>query len=244
MSSVSALAGARPSWARIAERSASRPIWEPDPSSPSANPRPPMIVSLAPTRAIAAEPVPAITSPPSAPACAPMQAVVASFAAHTSRKPGKAAATRVWSLPCLNPASPKPSRDRSPINVAEPGLSQNLVDGGAHSSDRRGKIDMNVRRRAARLCKRFSIRVAQSRAAMGGAAVDAEIERRAGHAASPSSVRSIIAAAAARSASAAWFGVSRLSLAPCGDCSGVTGKCTKTAGIADLFSLRYCKAPK
>ena len=36
------------------------------------------------------------------------QAVVASFAAHTSRKPGKAAATRVWSLPCLNPASPRP----------------------------------------------------------------------------------------------------------------------------------------
>ena len=59
------------------------PDMRPEPSSPSAKPRPPTMVSRPATRAIAAEPVPAITSPPSAPACAPMQAVEASFAAET-----------------------------------------------------------------------------------------------------------------------------------------------------------------
>ena len=173
-----------------------------------------------------------------------MQAVVASFAAHTSRKPGKAAATRVWSLPCLNPASPSPIAIAPPIAVGEPGLSQSLVDDRAHSRDRGGKIDMNVRRRANRLGQRSSVGVAQPRAAAGRAAVDAEKERRAGHAAAPAFNSSRIAAAAARSASEASVGVSRFSFAPRGACSGVTGRCTKTAGIADRFSLRYCKAPK
>ena len=146
--------------------------------------------------------------------------------------------------PVLESGEPEADRDSPPIGVAEPGLSQNLVDDRAHSRDRRGKIDMNIGRRAARLRKQLSVGVAQSRPAAGGAAIDSDRERRAGHAAALSSVRSTIAAAAARSASAALVGVSRFALAPGGACSGVTGKCTKTAGIADLFSLRYCKAPK
>jgi hypothetical protein len=130
------------------------------------------------------------------------------------------------------------------MNVAESGFRENLIDRRAHSRDGRGKIDMNIRRRAARLGQQLSIRVAQSRAAMGGAAIDSESERRACHAAAPASDRSSITLAATRSAFAASAGVSRLSLAPCGDCSGVTGKCTKTAGIANFLSRRYCRAPK
>ena len=144
----------------------------------------------------------------------------------------------------LEAGKPESHCDRPPIAFAEPGLSQNLVDGRAHSRDRGGKIDMNVRRRANRLGKRSSVGVAQPRAAAGRAAVDAEKERRAGHAAALAFNSSRIAAAAARSAFAASVGVSRFAFAPRGDCSGVTGRCTKTAGIADRFSLRYCKAPK
>ena len=70
------------------------------------------------------------------------------------------------------------------------------------------------------------------------------VERRAGHAASPASVRSIIAAAAARSASAASVGVSRFALAPCGVCSGVTGKCTNTAGIARPLVAEILQGPE
>src|SRR3984885_2617474 len=144
----------------------------------------------------------------------------------------------------LESGEPETHCDRPPIVVSEPGLSQSLVDNRAHSRDRGGEIDMNVRRRAVRLGKRSSVGVAQPRAAAGRAAIDSEKERRAGHATSPSFDRSSIAATAARSASAAWAGVSRLAFAPDGACSGVTGRCTKTAGIADLLSLRYCKAPK
>ena len=75
-----------------------------------------------------------------------------------SRKPGKAAATRVPSLPA-NPASPRPSRSSS-MNVAEPGLFQNLVDDRVHSGDRSGELDMDIRRRAARLGERVALRVA------------------------------------------------------------------------------------
>ena len=144
----------------------------------------------------------------------------------------------------LEPRKPESDCDRPPVAVAEPRLSESLVDDRAHGRDRGGKIDMNVRRCADRLGKRSSVGVAQPRAAAGRAAVDSEKERRAGHAASPSFDRSSIAAAAARSASAASVGVSRFALAPGGACSGVTGRCTKTAGIADRLSLRYCKAPK
>ena len=146
--------------------------------------------------------------------------------------------------PLLEPGKPEADRNRFPMNIGEPGLSQGLVDDRSHGRDCGGEIDMNVRRCAARLGERSSVGVAQPRAAAGGAAVDSEKKRRAGHAASPSFGRSRIAAAAARSASAAWAGISRFALAPGGACSGVTGRCTKTAGIGDLLSLRYCKAPK
>lgn len=159
-------------------------------------------------------------------------------------KAGKIRGDSCLVAPVLEPGEPETDRDRPPMNVAEPGLSQNLVDERAQAGDRGGEIDMNIRRSAAGLGQHFSISIAQPRAAARGAAIDPEIERRVGHAASPSSVRSISAAAAARSASAAAVGVSRLSLAPCGVCSGVTGKCTKTAGIADFLSRRYCKAAK
>jgi len=49
------------------------------------------------------------------------------------------------------------------MNVAEPGLSQSLVDDRAHSRDRGGKIDMNVRRCAIRLGECFPVRAAQPR---------------------------------------------------------------------------------
>ena len=55
----------------------------------------------------------------------------------------------------LEPGEPETDRDRSPMNVAEPGLSQSLIDDRAHSRDRGGEIDMNVRRCAVRLGKRF-----------------------------------------------------------------------------------------
>ncbi len=103
-----ALAGPRPSAARVAARSASSPIRAPEPSSPRVKPRPPTMVSLPATRAIAAEPVPAMTRPPSSPACAPMQAVVASLAARTSANPGKAATTASASPASLSPARPRP----------------------------------------------------------------------------------------------------------------------------------------
>ena len=144
----------------------------------------------------------------------------------------------------LEAGKPESHCDPLPIAVAEPGLSQSLVDDRAHGRDRGGEIDMNVRRCADRLGKRSSVSVAQPRAAAGRAAVDSEKERRAGHAAAPAFNSSRIAFAAARSASAASVGVSRFAFAPGGACSGVTGRCTKTAGIADRLSLRYCKAPK
>ena len=122
MSAVSGLAGPRRSKARIAARSASRPIWAPAPSSPSVKPRPPMMVSFPLTRAIAAEPVPAITSPPSAPAWAPMHAVTASFAARTRRKPGNASTTRAASLGSSIPASPNPIAIRARSALVSPAL--------------------------------------------------------------------------------------------------------------------------
>ena len=167
----------------MAARSASRPIWEPEPSSPSANPRPPMIVSLPRTRAIAAEPVPAMISPPSAPAWAPMQAAVASFAARTRRKPGKAAATRAASLASLNPASPRPiaiAPDRSP----EACLLQDLVDGRAawRRRPRRNPHGYSPPRRSPRRALVHSRRAAARGSAWRRRRLRGK--RRAGHAAS------------------------------------------------------------
>jgi hypothetical protein len=95
----------------------------------------------------------------------------------------------------LEPRKPESHCDPPPIAVAESGLSQSLVDDRAHSRDRSGKIDMNVRRRADRLGQRSSVGVPQPRAAAGRAAVDSEKARRAGHAAPPSFNSSRIAVA-------------------------------------------------
>ena len=73
------------------------------------------------------------------------------------------------------------------MNLAEPGLCQNFVDDHMHGGDRCGEVDMNIRRRADRLGEQLALPVAEPRAAMGRAAVDSEIKRRASHAASPAS---------------------------------------------------------
>ena len=109
----------------------------------------------------------------------------------------------------FEPGDPEADRDRPRINVAEASLCQHLVDNRAQGGDRGGEIDMDVRRGPARLHEQLSLGVAQPRPAAGGAAINSEIERPAAHAASPCSDRSTIAAAAARSASAALAGVSR-----------------------------------
>ena len=72
-------------------------------------------------------------------------------------------------------------RDPRPIGGCNAGLAQDLIDDAAHDGDRSGEIDVDIRRRAARLGERFSLGVAQTRAAARGAAVDAEIKRRAAH---------------------------------------------------------------
>ena len=167
MSAVSALAGPRRSKARIAARIASRPIWAPAPSSPSVKPRPPMMVSFPLTRAIAAEPVPAITSPPSTPAWAPMHAVTASFAARTRRKPGNASTTRAASLGVLDSGEPESDRDPRPVGARETGLVHDLADDRAQDGDCGGEIDMDICRRAACLDERVAVGVAQPRAAAG-----------------------------------------------------------------------------
>ena len=102
--------------------------------------------------------------------------------------------------------------------------------------DRGGEIDMDVRRRPARLRQRLAVGVAQPRAAAGGAAVDAKVERRGGHAAFARTSTS--AAAAALSAFAAFAAVSRFALAAGGFCPGVAGRWTNTAGVARPLSRR------
>ena len=230
--------------ARIAERSASRPIWEPDPSSPSANPRPPMMVSVASNardrrRAGAGDHQPAVRAGVRADAGGGR--VVRR--AHEP-KAGKSRRHSRLVASLLEPGEPETHCDRPPIDVAEPGLSQSLVDDRAHSRDRGGKIDMNVRRRAVRLGKRSSVGVAQPRAAVGRAAIDSEKERRAGHAASPSFDRSSIAVAAARSASAASAGVSRFAFAPGGDLLGRHWQMHKDGGDRRPLVAKILQGPE
>ena len=69
----------------------------------------------------------------------------------------------------LEPGEPEPYRNRSPMKVGQPGVSQGLIDDRAHGCDRGGEIDVNVRRRAVRLGKRSSFRVAQPRTQAGRA---------------------------------------------------------------------------
>ena len=142
----------------------------------------------------------------------------------------------------LDSGEPESDRDPRPVGAGEPGLGHHLADDSAQDGDRSGKVDMDIRRRPARLDELFAIGVAQPRAAAGGAAVDADGKRRAGHAAFART--STMAAAAALSAFAASAGTSRLALDAGGVCPGVAGRCTNTAGVARPVARRYCNAPK
>ena len=119
----------------------------------------------------------------------------------------------------LDPREPEADRQSRPVGARRARLLHDLADDRAQYRDRCGKIDMDIRRRPACIHQRLAVGVAQPRTAAGGAAVDAEVERRAGH---PAFVRaSTKAAAAALSAFAASAAVSRVALAAGGVCPGV-----------------------
>ena len=150
-----------------------------------------MMVSWVRTRAIAAEPVPAMMSPPSAPAWAPMQAVVASFAARTRRKPGKAAATRVWSLSPLNPASPSPMAIDPRSAWSSPAFVMVASTTARKAPDRRIEIDMDIRRRSAASAMSALLRIAQPGPGAGRRRRRRQGRGRAAHAAATDFDRSI-----------------------------------------------------
>ena len=133
-----------------------------------------MMVSLFRTRATAAEPVPAMMSPPSAPAWAPTQAVVASFAARMGKKLRKSRCDSRLVAVALEPGQPQAHRDRSGVGLIEPGVYQGRIDKRPQGACRRSEIDMDIRRGSGRLGEQLSVRVAQSGPGTGGAAVDAE----------------------------------------------------------------------
>ena len=149
----------------MAARIASRPICEPEPSSPSAKSAPADDRLLAPNpgdrgRAGAGDDQPAVRAGVGADAGGGR---IVRRAHQAKAGKGGRYSRRVAFF--LEPGEPEADRDQPPIGVLKSGLRQKLVDDRPQRGDGAGKINMDVRRGAARLRERFSVRVAQSRAA-------------------------------------------------------------------------------
>ena len=134
-------------------------------------PRPPKTVLLPLSRAIAAEPVPAMMIAPSAPPWAPRQAVTASFSALTLLKSLNCASTLRASASVVMPARPSPRATFSGATVEPAAITAAATTLTASIAL---EIDVDVGRGAFGLAKQPPFAVAQAGAAARRSAVDAE----------------------------------------------------------------------
>ena len=143
----------------------------------------------------------------------------------------------------LDSREPEANRDSRLISARKPRIVHDVADDRAQDGDRGGAIDMDIRRRPARLRERPALGVPQPRPASGRAAVDPDIERPAD--------RPIVAQSSTIAAAAALERLGRVhrrerrnARRSRASARGVAGRWTKTARIGRPSPLRCRSAPK